>query len=354
MFNNLKLGAKLIGSFIIVAALTLILGTLAIFNMLKVKQTATTLAQQNVPEVAVANEVERWSLQTMYETRGYAFTEEKQFLDRAHANLAKVKEFLKAAADHAEKHNMADLRANAKRATEKAALYEQLLGDTVKVTEAMDKEKVNLNTEAAAYMKACNTFLEGQQKKLDTDLGALVAEKLTEDKVKERIKKTDICNDVIDLGNAIRIGAWKSMAERDPDHFKETMKKFEQVNAKLAELKPITHLEADLKDIADCQAAGLAYLGSMERFLTNWLAREELGKKRNAAAAEVLAAAEDTSKGGMKNTSGAASDAASALASSSNVLIVGCIVCVVLGLTLGIVITRSTLSSSISGGSPTT
>ena len=140
MFNNLKLGAKLIGSFIIVTALTLILGTLAIFNMLKVKQTATTLAQQNVPEVAVANEVERWSLQTMYETRGYAFTEEKQFLDRAHANLVKVKEFLKAAADHAEKHNMADLRANAKRATEKAALYEQLLGDTVKVTLDLEAE----------------------------------------------------------------------------------------------------------------------------------------------------------------------------------------------------------------------
>jgi hypothetical protein len=79
----------------------------------------------------------------------------------------------------------------------------------------------------------------------------------------------------------------------------------------------------------------------MERFLTNWLAREDLGKKRNAAAAEVLDAAQDTAKGGMKNTAGAASEAATSLATSSNVLIVGCIVCVVLGLSLGLVITRS-------------
>ncbi len=360
MFKNMKLGAKLIGSFIAVAALTLLLGSLAIFSMLSVKKTANALVEKNVPEVGVANEVERWSLKTMYETRGYAFTEEKQFLDRAHENLAKVKEFLKAAADHAEKHDMAELRANAKLATEKAAVYEQLLADTVKVTEALDKEKGDLNTEAAAYMKACYAFLEGQQKKLDSDLGALVAEKLTEDKVKERIKKTDLCNDVIDLGNAIRIGAWKSIANRDPELFKETMKKFAEVNAKLAELKPITHLEADLKDIADCQAAGDTYHGSMETFLANWLAREDLGAKRNVAANEVLAAAEDTAKGGMKNTSGVAGAAATSLASSSNVLIVGCIICVALGLTLGILISRSitkpilSVSATLSSGADQT
>ena len=49
MFNNHKLGAKLIGSFIVVVGLTLALGALAIFNMLKVKQSATSLARQNVP-----------------------------------------------------------------------------------------------------------------------------------------------------------------------------------------------------------------------------------------------------------------------------------------------------------------
>jgi methyl-accepting chemotaxis protein len=83
MFRNLKLGAKLIGSFVAIAALTLLLGALAIFNMLKVKTTATALSQENVPEVGVANEVERNSLKTMYETRGYAFSEEPQYLERA-------------------------------------------------------------------------------------------------------------------------------------------------------------------------------------------------------------------------------------------------------------------------------
>ena len=340
MFKNMKLGVKLNGSFMAIAVLTLLLGALAIFSMLRVKSTANDLADKRVPEVAVANNVERWSLKTMYETRGYAYTEEKQFLDGARENLVKVKGYLKDATDHAEKQNLPELAANSKIATEKAATYEQLLNDTVQVTEELAKEKANLNVQAAAYMKACDTFLASQQKQLTSDLSALVAEKMTEDKVQERIRKVTICNEVIDLGNSIRIGAWKSIANRDPVLFKETMKTFEEVNQKLNELKPITHREEDLKDIADCQAAGDAYLSTMDRFLTNWLAREELGKKRNAAATEVLTAAENTAMGGMKSTASAAGDAASALATSSNVLIVGCIIAFGLALALGIVITR--------------
>jgi len=340
MFKNLKLGVKLNGSFIAVAGLTLILGALAIFSMLKVKTVANVLALQNVPSVAVANDVERSSLKTMYATRGYAFTEEPQYLEQAREELALVKKYLRDAAAHADKYDMPVLRDNAKRAEEKALVYEGLLNDTVKVTEILDKEKGNLNSEAAAYMKACFDFQDGQEKQLDADIGSLVAEKITEDKVKERYKKISICNEIIDIGNAIRIGAWKAIAQRDPELFKATMKKFEEVNAKLAELKPITHQEVNLRQIADCQAAGNAYLGSMERFLTNWFAREELGKKRNTAATEVLAAAQNTAQAGMKDTAGAAENAASSLALSSNVLIVGCIVCVALALALGMIITR--------------
>jgi len=340
MFNNLKLAAKLNGSFIAVAGLTLILGVLAIFNMWKVKTLATVLSLEKVPAVGIANEVERTSLKTMYQVRGYAFTEEKQFLEAAREELSQVKKNIAAAAAHAEKYDLKVLRSNAKIAEEKALAYEQLLNDTVKVTEGMEKDKAAMLAAATAYMKACSDFLDGQARMLNDDLDALVAEKITEEKVKERVKKTDLCNDIIDLGNNIRIGVWKSIGSRDPELFKETMKKFEQVNAKLDELVPITHQEANLRQIAACRAAGKDYLDNMQNFLVNWLAREELGKKRNAVADEVLKAAQDTAKFNMEATETGASDAASSLASSSTILIIGCIVCFALALTLGIVITR--------------
>jgi methyl-accepting chemotaxis protein len=340
MFKNLKLAVKLNGSFIAVAGLTLILGALAIFSMLKVKAIANVLAQQKVPEVGVANEVERDAHETLFAVRGYAYTEEKEFLDQARAKLAEVKKDLKEAAAHAEKYDMTTLRENAKLAEEKALAYEALLNETVKATEAMEKEKADSFVSAAAFMKACNSFMDDEMKKLDADVDALIGEKTTAEKVRERIKKTVICSDIIDLANAIRLDTWHAIATRDPKLFQETMKKFELINPKLDELKLITHQELNLRQIEDCRAAGKAYLGNMERFLANWYSREENNKHRLVAANAVLAAAKETAELGMKDTTAEAQSAASSLATAANVLIVGCIICVFLAVTLGIIITR--------------
>jgi methyl-accepting chemotaxis protein len=340
MFKNLKLGVKLNGSFLIVSGLTLLLGMLAIMNMYKVKAVADKLDQQNVPAVGFANEVERDSLKTMYEVRGYAFTEEKGYLDRGRQSLAEVKKDVDAAAEHAAKYGLKVLAANAKIADEKAQLYGQLLDETVKVTAAMDKDGEVMNTSAAEYMKICYAFLDGQMKELDKDIEAVMGEQLSEEKLKERVRKTVLCNEVINLGNTVRINAWKSVANRDPDTFKETMKKFGEINAKLDELKKITRKEVNLRQIEDCRAAGEEYHKGMEGFLANWYAREELGKKRGAAGEEVLKAARETAEFNMKATEESAEDAAASLASASTILIVGCIVCVALAIGLGIMITR--------------
>jgi methyl-accepting chemotaxis protein len=352
----MKLGAKLIGGFTIVCLLTLALGIFAVVNMLSVKRTATELSVELVPEVGVANEVERWSLQTMYATRGYAFTEEPEYLQQARANLEKTKGFLKSAAEHAEKYDQAVLRANAKRATEKAALYEQALNETVKVTEAMEKEKATMNSMAGDFLSSCDDYTHAQEKKLDEELGQLAAGKITQDRVKERARKVELGYDIINQGGIVRIGAWKAIAEREPVQFSKALQNFPQIFKLLDELKPITRVAADVKELDDIRKSAAGYQGAMERFLTNWQAREELGKKRNAAATEVLAAAEETAKNGMAVTSKATDAAALSLASSSTLLIIGVASCVVLGLVLGFFITRSitkpimTVATTLSAG----
>jgi methyl-accepting chemotaxis protein len=106
MFKNMKLAAKIsfgFGSLILIAV---VLGGLAVYSMLGVKTIATKLANENVPEVAVAMEIEVSSLNTVYAARGYVYTEEKQYLDEAQRDLGEVKKYLKDAKDHAAKYNM--------------------------------------------------------------------------------------------------------------------------------------------------------------------------------------------------------------------------------------------------------
>ena len=351
MFKNMKLGTKIAVGFGMLIVIAIALGGLAVWSMNGVKTVANTLSKANVPEVAVANDVERSSLSTMYETRGYAFTEDTAFLDKAKANLEEVKKNLKAAKDHAAAFELATLKKNAEAADAKVQEYERLLNDTVAKTQAMAKDKEASLKAADDYMKICNGFLAGQFKALDGEItqalagghenGSATQPAMSDAKLKERVRKTVLCNDVIDLGNWIRLGTWQAIATRDPKLFQETEKKFDEVNARLDELKAITVQEVNLKEIEACRAAGKAYLGCMQSFLINWFAREEINKTRGAVADAVLAAARDTAKAGMEDTQKASQEAASSLATASTTMLAGLAAAAVIGSLLALFITRS-------------
>lgn len=347
----MKLGTKIKVGFGSVLAIAVLLGGVAIWSMRQVQSVVTDLAAADIPGVGVANEVERSALSTMYEARGYGYTEEKAFLDKAKSNLAEVKKQLKGAKDHAAKFEMAMLKQNADKAEASALQYEQLLEQTVARNEAMEADRSAMDKAATRYMDQCDLFLKGQSKKQEEEIDAALASKgisgattqpaVTADMLKERGTKLAIANDIVGLGNAIRVGNWRAQSTRDPKLFEETQKKFDDVNKKLNELRSITRLEADLKAIDECGAAGKAYSDAMSSFLANWFAREELNKKRGEVAQAVLDAAKGTATGGMEEATSGSTAAASSLSTASTTLIVGLSVAVVIGTLLAFFITRS-------------
>ena len=338
MFKNLKLGAKIILGFSALLVIACVLGGLAVWNMKSVQDIATILVTENVPEVAVANNVERYSLDTMYEVRGYTYTEDEKFLNDGKKSLEEVKKYLKDAKTHgASSPRLAKLTEAAQKAETAALSYEQLLNQTVSLTKALEAERKSADVAAAKYMQICDEFLKDQNEQMLKDIKAGKDPAALE----ERLKKIHLANDVIDLGNSIVTGTWKSQFQRDPALFTETKKLFEKVNAKLDELKAITRQELNLKQIEECRKAGKAYEGDMEAFLANWLAREELTKKRGVVADEVLYQAKATAQLGMSDTEKGSKEAASSLATASTIMISGLVGAVVIGLTLAFFLTRS-------------
>ena len=336
----MKLGTKISLGFVSLIVIALVLGGMAVWNMSKVKTIANTLANANVPEVGVANEVERNSLETMYEVRGYTYTEEKSFLDKAKANLEEVKKNLKDAKDHAANFDLGELKQNAEKAEAKVLEYESLLGVQVVKTEAMAKDKAASIVAADAYMKVCNAYLARNQKDLDQAIAGAADEK-NRTQAAQISKEMATVNDIINLGNWIRIGTWQAIATRDPKLFQETEKKFVEVNKKLDEIKAGTTDPVDLKEIEECRNAGKTYLACMESFLTNWFAREELNTKRREVAQVVLDAAKGTSASGMLDVTKSSTHAASSLATASTVMLAGLGGATVLGICLAFFITRS-------------
>ncbi|WP_022663942.1 methyl-accepting chemotaxis protein [Desulfospira joergensenii] len=192
----------------------------------------------------------------------------------------------------------------------------------------LNKYRKQMDDNASIYVANCDEFLEGQQEKLTKDM-------------LERNEKITLVNDIIDLGNATRIGAFKSQALRSPGVMNHALENFPKIDEKFEELKKITHLEEDLKTIEDVHSASSTYKEAMIVFLENWMANEALGKKREEAGKTVITACKTTADAGMEATNRIARGAVDALSTASTIMMIGLIGALAVGILAAFFITRS-------------
>ena len=336
--SSLTIGKRISLGFATVLFLLLILGVTALVNMLGVKTSVGKIQTENVPAVEVANNVERFSLQTMYSMRGYAFTEESKYLEEMTGHLGEVKVALKEAQKlGSSTSELASLKTAAENAESAALKYETLAKETATITAALEKDRQSAEEAAKKYMDACTTYGDLQDKRL----AAALQRNAKADEILTITKKGNIANDIKDIGKDIIIGTWKSQFRRSPEIFNEAKAKFTQVDAKLAELRNMNPDAEEIRMIDSCASAGAVYKKNMDDFLAGWLKREDVSKDRGAAADKVLTEAKSTAANQLKATQIATETASSSLQSSSNILIVGVLVALALGIIASFVITRS-------------
>ena len=172
----MKLGTKISLGFGALIAIAVTLGGVAVWRMDSAGTQATMLAKEFVPEVAVANNVERKSLETMYEMRGYGLTEDEAYLTRGREHLADVNKALKDAevlADHSP--HLVKLKSAVTEVNGGVTQYTSLVEETVGKNRAIESDRKALNAAAAEYVKNATEFIDHQTHILQTELGAAPA-----------------------------------------------------------------------------------------------------------------------------------------------------------------------------------
>jgi len=192
----------------------------------------------------------------------------------------------------------------------------------------LNKFRGEMDKNAGIYVKNCDEFLNGQQERLTTDM-------------LERQSKITIVNDIIDLGNSARIGAFKSQAMRSPKIIEDALKNFPKMDKAFGELTKITRDAVDLKRIDEVKTAGNSYKNAMTKFLENWLVLQDLGSKRGIAGQAVIDACKATADAGMEATDRIAKGAVSSLSTASTTMIIGLIIALVIGIFSAFFIIRS-------------
>ncbi|MBI4667518.1 MAG: MCP four helix bundle domain-containing protein [Nitrospinae bacterium] len=336
-FKNMKLGTKIISGFLAILVIALALGGLAVWNMLNVKTDTTQLAEEYIPEVEIAMEVERYALKSVIDMRSYGYTGDAKQLESGRKNMGEIRKHLKEAdelADRAE--NLVKLKGAMADVSKILAEWEALVNETEKQNKELDTHRVEMTETAKVFVDNVNTYLADQDGKIKAEIKA----KAPADKVASRVMKIKLINDVVDFGNAIRVASWQSQALRDPAILDPVMKNFDEIDRIVSEVLATTSQEANVQQLTAIKESAANYkqiLADMNEIAKKL---QEIGVKRQAAANTTAEKARGVADDGMATTVRLADEAELMLNTASWVMIIGLGVAVVLGLGLAFIITR--------------
>jgi methyl-accepting chemotaxis protein len=338
MFKSIRLSFKISLGFAVILILAIALGSVALWNMKQVEQLSVKLDHEYMPEVGVAGNVERYSLQTMFELRGYNLFQDKQYLEKARGNLKEVRKFLDEAKQlSAKSPDLVKLKEGVALAEARLNEFDQLINQTIAKEEELANIRKVMDEAAGKYIKNANEYDDNQQKLLKEE----VKNSESPEKLLDRMSKLVLINDVTDAGNAIRIANFKFQAMADPKFIDEAMKIFSEIDAKLEILLAGTVLEQGKKDLGEVAAGAVAYKKAIQDFSTTWQALREINKKRGETGEQVVLAAKNTALSGLEQADQAAGTSTIALSSASRILTVGLAIVLLLGIGIAFTIVRA-------------
>lgn len=342
MFKNMKLSKKISLGFTSILLISILLGLIAIVNMNRSGSNAKKLDEEFVPAVSLSSEIESSVNDIMLNIRSYGLAETQIYYD----NFIKTSEEFNKQISEIEKlaeqtKNIPDLKEYVASLKKSESEYKVMVAETKKYNDTLEALRGTMNTEAQAFMKEAASYLVSQETKLKEEADANKGSKA----IKEILEKISGINNVIDFGNSVQVGNYRSQALRDPVAFAEAMKIFDNINVEIEAIRAKTVQEVNLQELDKIKDAGESYKAAMTSFLSTWNARAELEKTRAVKSNEMLEALDKIKVIGLTNTETIAKSTNISLKASTVIMVIGLIVAVILGVALSIIIVSSITKS---------
>jgi len=335
--KKFTIGQKISGGFAAVIALAALLGGIAAFTMIAVRDDARQMSTEFVPETRLAASLDDAVAATQLAMRSYGFTAEEKYLTDARKNIATAEERFAALRKHSDDHpQLVRLHAHIADIDSAIKAYKAAVNETEAANRVIETGREKLNTAANEFIASIDMIIKSQNERLDAEVKDFAGA----EKVIERHRKITLAYEIRGLGNAARIAVFKAQALRSPQIIAEGLANFEPMNQRFIELKEIFKVPADLKELEDTHAAASTYRTEMAAIQHSLIALEEIGKNRAAAGANLDKLSTETAAPGMERTVTAAEDSNTQLSRASVTVQAMLAAAVILGFVVALFIIR--------------
>jgi methyl-accepting chemotaxis protein len=336
MLKNMKLGPKMALGFGLVIILLLFVGGLAGFNMLQIQTDSTALNEKYIPEVVVAVDIQVSALETMYAMRGYNFTYDASYYNEGNGHMADLLTYIQDAEELAVRENLPALEAAAKRAYTEAEAYRTLAVETKTTVDRMLAARARTDALGGEFVTSFGNVLESQNTQFQSDIAAGSGAAALE----ERVWKIVYGNDMLDLGNAVRLANLRTQTTDDVSFIEAALPNFQQIYRGLDEILQVTRLASDIRDINNVRKAAEDYEEAMKEIASAITQLNNLNLQRVEVGEEVMAAGSEVVALGTANASDIAVAAVDRVEGALTAIIVGIIAALLLAIIIAIILTR--------------
>ena len=337
MFKDMKLGVKLGLGFGILVLLTCALGLLAIGKMRSVQAGGEDMAQAHIPEVVIANGLERSVQMAMLSMRGYSMSYKTAYWQEGQKWLAEARGFLDQAKAHMQKYpTAAQIKDGETRAAEEVARYTKAAEETKAIIEQMVKERGFMDRAADEFNANTSKYLDNRK----TWLLSLVDANKSGIFVKDGLEDVFAMNRIDDLGGKVLLKAFKAQALFDVKQVEGVKGQLKELAELLDKLKTRTSDMGAMMALEGLSASAEAYEATIGDYLKALQRLEDANRKLDAIGGNVVVVAREIADAGTKQAQLIANRSAEDLGGAVFGLIAGLGVAVALGLGVAVYLTK--------------
>jgi len=335
--KNMQLGMKIGLGFCVLLLITSALGAMAVLSMHSVAINAKSMAREHIPEVALANDIERHVQMLMSAMQAYALSENAAYWQEGLQELAKVKESLDAVNAHATQYpHLTQIKEREETIRKFLEDYEAKCKNTESVIKDLQSIREKMNSAGSTLVKDAAAYLDNQNDKFSKEIELLSAVQA----LQKRLKKIGLVADSLRVIDDIRIQNFKAQTVNDPQIMQDALNQFAGILKNLFQLKDMTYDEKNLKTLDAIQGNAMRYRKAMQIMLNDWISLAQINDERNLAAKKMMEESQNMALAGMDNVKVLSNDGVSDLGAAQTAMLVGLALALVLGVILSILIAK--------------
>ncbi len=325
--------ARIFSNHVALLMVALIMTGTSVYVMIDVSSENYRVKNVEMPQLKVANDLLKTSLKTMFEVRGYAFTEEEVFLNSAKLNFIEFKRLTQEAQKLVkEQPTLTDLADFLNILNPEIETFSQELVEMEKNVSELKKERLQLRESGDRFINQCLTFLSSINSFVEDVRGK--RDVCQNQVLFELIEDISALNGIIHIGNGILRDTYESLAERDLKLIEDTEDDFIMIDSIVKEFKSFKLRNNEQLELETIHHFLKDFKMSMKTVIEKWRYLQQLNEASVTTSNTIHKLAESMAKDALSSAIQLSDTSSKSLKHTSWLLAISLLLIILLGITV--------------------